>query len=69
MTQSEKFKAFLDGLERLSRETGVIIGGCGCCGSPGLCEMTAENSSAENGYLYLDGVEGEFVSWEKKPSG
>ena len=35
---TDKEKAFLIGLERLSRETGIVIGGCGCCGSPYLTE-------------------------------
>ena len=40
MTKSEKFEAFRVGLEKLTRETGVVIGGCGCCGSPSLFDLT-----------------------------
>ncbi len=29
-------KTFMDGLLKLTRETGLIIGGCGCCNSPWL---------------------------------
>jgi hypothetical protein len=43
MTTAEKFEKFREGLERLSRKTGVVIGGCGCCGwSPALFEISAE---------------------------
>ena len=33
---------FIIGLEKLSRKTGIIIGGCGCCGSP-TCMSFAED--------------------------
>jgi hypothetical protein len=39
--KSDKVKRFLDGLTKLTRETGVVISGCGCCGSPYLYEDTA----------------------------
>lgn len=32
----EKIEDFLKDLTKLTRRTGVIIGGCGCCGSPYL---------------------------------
>ena len=32
----ENANRFLEGLTKLSNETGVKIGGCGCCGSPWL---------------------------------
>ena len=68
MTKSEKFETFRVGLEKLTRETGVVIGGCGCCGSPSLFEMTAEDKAPGTGYIYTKGKEGEFLSWEKKPA-
>jgi len=36
---TEKEKAFLMDLEDISRKHGIIIEGCGCCGSPGLVLM------------------------------
>ena len=35
---NEKEKEFLIGLTKLTRDTGIAIGGCGCCGSPFLVE-------------------------------
>jgi hypothetical protein len=32
----EQEAAFLEGLRVLTLQTGVVIGGCGCCGSPSL---------------------------------
>lgn len=40
---TEKEKAFLRELTALSREHGVIITGCGCCGSPSLEHMDCSN--------------------------
>jgi len=34
-----KYEAFLKDLTELSEKHGVIIGGCGCCGSPRLEEF------------------------------
>lgn len=39
---------FLIGLEKLTRETGISIGGCGCCASPFLID--AEITSEKSGY-------------------
>ena len=37
----KNIETFLEGLTKLSRETGIIVGGCGCCNSPFLQgEMT-----------------------------
>lgn len=47
---TEKRKQFLIGLERLTRETGVGIGGCGDCGSPYLIDI--ENPSKNSGYAF-----------------
>ena len=35
----EQIKKFLVGLEKLTRETGVVVKGCGCCGSPWLQKL------------------------------
>jgi len=46
--QTEAEKKFIIGLEKLTRETGIAIGGCGCCGSPFL--FKADITSEESGY-------------------
>ena len=45
---TDKEKEFIKGLEKLTRETGIVIGGCGCCGSPYL--DVAEITSDDAGY-------------------
>jgi len=55
-------KAFLLGLEKLTRETGIQIGGCGCCGSPFLMPVKDEELVPEAGYTHERGVEGK-VAW------
>ena len=50
MCAPEAVAAFLVGLEKLTRETGVAIWGCGCCGSPSLA--TADVSDERSGYGY-----------------
>lgn len=49
----EKFRAFVLGLEKLTRETGVIIGGCGCCESPDLELAKPEQLAVVAGYANL----------------
>jgi hypothetical protein len=49
---SEKEKEFLIGLEKISRETGVIVEGCGCCGSPSLRTLDSSDMPPEAGYAF-----------------
>ena len=58
MTENEK--RFLIGLEKLTRETGVTIGGCGCCGSPSLTPLLP--GAADDSAGYGIGYAGE-VTW------
>ncbi len=52
-TKEEREKEFLIGLAKLTRETGIIISGCGCCGSPSIDEASdAELSDPDAGYGY-----------------
>ena len=61
-------ETFLEGLIKLSRETGIVVGGCGCCGSPYLSEEKAVD--LERGvYRYLGDERSsdlEFSSTEKE---
>ncbi|MDY6893928.1 MAG: hypothetical protein SVO01_00695 [Thermotogota bacterium] len=59
---TEKEKAFLIGLRKLSFETGIVICGCGCCGSPYLEERN--DLSLDAGYIVDDGTD--FVRWIDK---
>ena len=45
----EKKREFIRELTKLTRRTGVIIGGCGCCGSPYL---TVEKPVNDGEYRY-----------------
>ena len=62
-------RAFLIGLEKLSRETGVVVGGCGCCGSPYLFEEADMSKGA--GYGWTSGGDVTWISpsdkyyWER----
>jgi len=38
----EQLKEFLKDLSKLSRKHKIIIGGCGCCGSPFLMPMSVD---------------------------
>lgn len=58
--ERDRERVFLVGLERLTRETGVAIGGCGCCGSPFLID-DADVSDERSGYSN-NGYAGE-VTW------
>ena len=49
-----KLKQFLIGLDKLSRETGYVICGCGCCSSPFLVKEKPENMTSEAGYCSPD---------------
>lgn len=51
-TEDERKVEFLIGLAKLSRETGIAIGGCGCCGSPSIDALKPEELEARAGYGY-----------------
>lgn len=60
---SEEEIEFLRGLDELSRRTGVIIAGCGCCGSPSL-EPRWYEESFDKGALWHRYVYDEKVEWQ-----
>jgi hypothetical protein len=58
---TEKERAFLIDLEAISRKHGIVVSGCGCCGSPNLEPMTDEDR-AETAAGYGAGGSCDF-SW------
>lgn len=48
--EEDRFDFFLTELRRLSEETGLVIAGCGCCGSPSIKDISG---------LYLE-IEGHY---------
>ena len=50
----DKLKQFMVGLDKLSRETGYIIGGCGCCESPWINKEDPENITSDAGYCAIN---------------
>jgi len=55
-TINEKEVLFLIGLEKLTRDTGIEIGGCGCCGSPYLDQAEITDKRSGYGYGYASEV-------------
>ena len=64
MKWTKEEQKFLDGLAKLSRETGIIVAGCGCCGSPYLLSKKEDPELVDLGeeYAYRDGRAGE-IEW------
>ncbi len=62
-TKEDREAEFMIGLARLTRETGITIGGCGCCGSPSLDEASdAELGDHDAGYGYGDAGQVVWIS-------
>jgi hypothetical protein len=68
--EQNKYRQFLLELRELTNKHGLAIGGCGCCGSPFLDEITPDD---RGGYIGLDGFELGWTSpsqdeeyWEKQ---
>ena len=56
---TDQEKQFMIGLTALTHKTGVIISGCGCCGSPDIHDASKEElADLRAGYAYT-----EKVSW------
>lgn len=68
---TDKEKAFLKDLRKLAIKHGIVIDGCGCCGSPYL--SNAPDDAQTGFYVYDDQVEfvhpsdkhtwGEYKNW------
>lgn len=66
--QQEKVAAFLEELSTLTRKHGVMIGGCGCCGSPWL--EFGEFSGCYNAeYVELDDKYGGHLQYQEPGDG
>ena len=61
MAESDSTERFLELLEIATRETGVSIGGCGCCGSPGTEDAALEDVTYQ-GVTYV----GRYTSDDEK---
>lgn len=61
MEANKQEKAFLLELEKLTRETGIVVGGCGCCGSPTLSEQVNEVTDPRAGYAAPCGLS--YFGW------
>ena len=55
MVESEKLNNFLEELSALSNKYGLVIGGCGCCGSPWI-----EGINSNESYDDLSFEEGKY---------
>jgi hypothetical protein len=60
LAENPKHRKFLEALSALSRQYGIIITGCGCCGSPYLTEEQVPAAGTETTvpfYAQSDGDE------------
>jgi hypothetical protein len=66
MTHTEA--EFLKGLAQLTLKHGIAIGGCGCCGSPWLRKLEAEERAPEYGYAVSSSFDfsAEYLTWTKE---
>ena len=60
---TDKQIKFIVGLNKLTRETGVLIGGCGCCGSPFIYDASEDDLGDKSGYGFYDGRPDEGLNW------
>lgn len=58
--EAEKFPPFLEALSQLTREHGVKLGSCGCCGSPWLDLV----QDADKATKYLHNFDFSKLEWE-----
>jgi len=60
--KEDREREFMIGLTELTRKTGIVIGGCGCCGSPWLQDADANTALEDQRSGYGYGFQ-ESVSW------
>lgn len=61
VADEENRRKFLEGLNKLTRETCVEIAGCGCCGSPFLMELSLDEEGPE--WRYVETSPNGKVEW------
>ena len=59
MDRSDRVREFILGLTELTRKTGIVIGGCGCCDSP-YVEWREGTGNKKAGYAL---IRDERVCW------
>lgn len=62
--ETRNVQEFLKELTKLSRDYGIAIGGCGCCGSPWLYEE--EGDDFKNQAYGIDRVKSESLEFDYK---
>jgi hypothetical protein len=69
MTEQEQ--EFLNELTALTHKYRVVIGGCGCCGSPSINPLDNEslNGNPINAMQYTVDEEGYYLTFEEKNVG
>lgn len=65
MTQND-LNAFLTELSLLTIKYKIVIGGCGCCGSPDLNPMTDNELDGTYRASYDERGTAESLGWEKR---
>lgn len=63
MNSNERQAAFLRELSELSKKYGIVVDGCGCCGSPFIYE--AEEAEAIQELEYTVDKEGNYLGMTK----
>lgn len=63
-------KAFLDDLAAVCEKHGMVIGGCGCCGSPWVCDAPDGDGKLVAKFGWIDGIGGpNVISFEREKDG
>lgn len=60
---NEQQEQFLEELSELTRKHGIVIAGCGCCGSPSLSDL---EEKMKGGYYFTYGLESD-LTWSREP--
>lgn len=63
MTDKINYEEFLEDLRLLTEKHGLVITGCGCCGSPAISPFSEWSPS---GGHYKCNEDGEFVRWREE---
>lgn len=61
---AEKAEAFLSDLRRISLKHGVVVCGCGCCGSPFLSGLGSKSKQKKMKGRYAISADFDRLEWE-----